>query len=115
MFSPDPFKAQEPVFLPAGSSLCVRLKSYAPKPTEHMHSMNHLRDIFDANAIRWRAEKGEIKVTFNVNPHTPAKPGETLTPKFFKATEGEFALNTNMHSVFFTAADNNATLYLEIE
>ena len=114
MFSPDPNKAQEPVFLAPGQTLCVRLKPNAPQFSDLMKSTQHCRDIFQAKEIRWRAGKGEIKVTFNTNPHTPAEIHEQLIPKFFQAGHGEFAVHQNAHSVFFTATETPTKLYLEV-
>lgn len=120
MFSPDPNKAQEPAFLPHGASLYIRLSSSADRAPDENLNGSITGDIFNAKAIRWRAERGEAKVAFNQNPYNQSRnsglpsPYEAPLAKYFKAASGEFAINSQMKSVCFTADGPNVVLYLEV-
>jgi len=108
MFSPDPAKAQEPVFLGPGHSLVLHTKPFTPPPGRIPDNVNR-RTVLQARAVRFRTSGPEVKISLNYDPH--AKRPE----KYFMAKEGEYPLGGNIDSICFTAPDRTtAVVYLEI-
>jgi len=106
MFSPNPEKAQEPVFMPPGNSYLLNFKTAAVQDGRIETSTIKSTTVLLLKAVRWKSSNGPVMVAFN---HDPRK---GLPEKYFLTSEGEFLLNDKMASVCFTnnARDSKATV-----
>ncbi len=108
MFTPDPTKSQEPVFLAPGTSLVLHTKPFTP-PASRGISDNIIRLTVQASAVRFRTDGEEVKVAMNFDPHAGPP------TKFFLAKEGIYPLGGKIESISLTApARGRAVIYLEI-
>ncbi|MGE4579377.1 MAG: hypothetical protein AB7F21_07540 [Desulfuromonadales bacterium] len=108
MFSPDPKKAQEPVFLNPGKSFVLHLKPWV-EPPGRVQGVVERRTVTGVKAVRFKALGGELKVAFNYDPH------KEHPTAFFQTDSGEYAVDGRHDSICFTATPGGLTrLYLEL-
>lgn len=120
MFTPNPKKAQEPVFLTPGKVFTLRLNLNkttnpdnsnvrGPNDTRTI-DLNSTRTVLQAKAVRWKSTS-EVQVEFNRDMTKTGAP-----EKYFVDSQGEFSVSPEIDRVSFSVGQNqrHTTLYLEI-
>lgn len=120
MFTPNPNKAQEPVFLTPEKIFTLHLKPNSitdatnsnvrgPNETRRV-DLNGSRTVLLAKAVRWRSA-GAVRVEFNRDMAEAGPP-----TKYFVDTQGEFSVSPEIQRVSFSVNQGAGVvpLYLEI-
>ncbi len=120
MFTPNPNKAQEPVFLSNDKIFTLHLKVNSKTDTDNSNirgkkdtrvvDINGSRTVLLTKAVRWRATK-DVKVEFNRDLTKIGQP-----EKYFVDTQGEFAVSSDIERVSFSSdsGEGLTKLYFEI-
>lgn len=113
MFTPNPAKAQEPVFLTPDNIFTLHLKANSeikdPNANPNRIDLNKNRTVLLAKSVRWRATD-DVKVEFNRDMTKP-----DLPTKYFADNRGEFAVSTEINRVSFCSSQGQGVVKLYIE
>lgn len=120
VFTPNPAKAQEPVFLSPGKAFTLHLKPNSVTNPDNSNvrgltdtkkvDLNSTRTVLLAKSVKWRAT-AEVMVEFNRDLASTSHP-----EKYFADTQGEFMVSPEIQRVTFSAGPSTrtVTIYFEI-